>query len=554
MKRVIVHLLMGFCMATAVSQTCPEKKIEAERLPDLITPRHGHSIFVAGGEVTVAGGHTTGFIPVKTAERLSDGVWQEMNMTYTHDEGFSLPLKSGRVLLGGGHLQPLGIGNQFVTEEYDPTSHTFKSYGCMDRKRCWAQGLEMDSGRVVVSGNWYEVDAIELYERKINAMPLKDVHQQRARPFLFRTEKDDAIIFGPISERAHQHDTIWIDQLKGAPTTEPLFEKWRPLSFGYEHRGMDSFIGDETKGIYTYLMAVEDTLTHQTAIMKVVNGKFSLLNTQTPVPSVCQGDTIYWFSQVVADRQAKRAYLLGYGKRVKRLYVLYIMYDDANAPLALGYTEPMPDIGYTTPILTAEGNLVVAGGTQAPVNNFEPKATVVLLPVGDKVAAKGNFKVFSTWWFYVLLIVFWLFIGYICYKRFRHGSKSSLNETGVEAQLEATPTVTDDELMTQIDELMEREQPFLNPKLRLDDVAARLGVNNRYVSYAINASHHCTFTQFINKLRVEYAQRMMRQSPEKKLSEVWWTSGFTNESTFFRSFKRISGITPKEWINNISTK
>lgn len=108
-------------------------------------------------------------------------------------------------------------------------------------------------------------------------------------------------------------------------------------------------------------------------------------------------------------------------------------------------------------------------------------------------------------------------------------------------------------MMARIDELMEREQLFLNPELKVGDVAAILGVNSRYVSDSINASRDCSFAQFMNRLRVEYAQHMMQQSPEKKLSEVWVTSGFANESTFFRAFKSITGITPKEWINNIST-
>ena len=108
-------------------------------------------------------------------------------------------------------------------------------------------------------------------------------------------------------------------------------------------------------------------------------------------------------------------------------------------------------------------------------------------------------------------------------------------------------------MMGRIDELMEREQLFLNPELKVGDVAAILGVNSRYVSDSINTSRDCSFAQFMNRLRVEYAQHMMQQSPEKKLSEVWVASGFANESTFFRAFKSITGITPKEWINNIST-
>ena len=370
-------------------------------------------------------------------------------------------------------------------------------------------------------------------------------------PFLFRTAKDDAIIFSSFSERAQRYDTIWIDHLKGAPTTEPLFEKWQPLSLGHEHRGMDSFIGDEAKGIYTYLMAVEDTLIHQAAIMEIANGQFSLLKTATPVPRVSQGDTICWFSQVIADRQAGRAYLLGYGKQEKRLYILYIMYQDANVPLALGYTEPIPDMGYTTPVLTAEGNLVIAGGVQVPVNNFEPKATVVLLPVGDRVDAAGNHGIGGKWrwWLYALLAVFGVFIGYKGLKHFHHSSNSSHNGSDFKAQLENTVTGVDDKLMARIDELMEREQLFLNPELKVADVAVALGTHSRTVSDCIKAAYDCSFTQFINNYRVDYVKNLLTDHPDKKIQEVYLAAGFASETSFFRTFKQITGMTPREWIS-----
>ena len=49
------------------------QKIEVERLPDLNIPRAGHSLFFVNGELTVAGGHTNGFVPTPTAEYYKDG-------------------------------------------------------------------------------------------------------------------------------------------------------------------------------------------------------------------------------------------------------------------------------------------------------------------------------------------------------------------------------------------------------------------------------------------------------------------------------------------------
>ena len=49
-------------------------------------------------------------------------------------------------------------------ERYDPAKHAFEGYGCLEQKRCFAQTLELDGGNVIISGNWYADDAIELFD------------------------------------------------------------------------------------------------------------------------------------------------------------------------------------------------------------------------------------------------------------------------------------------------------------------------------------------------------------------------------------------------------
>jgi YesN/AraC family two-component response regulator len=52
----------------------------------------------------------------------------------------------------------------------------------------------------------------------------------------------------------------------------------------------------------------------------------------------------------------------------------------------------------------------------------------------------------------------------------------------------------------------------------------------------------------VNKYRIDYAQQLMRQQPGIKITEVYIKSGFANETSFFRTFKMIVGMTPKEWM------
>ena len=104
-----------------------------------------------------------------------------------------------------------------------------------------------------------------------------------------------------------------------------------------------------------------------------------------------------------------------------------------------------------------------------------------------------------------------------------------------------------EELMKRIEQLIVHEQLFLNGDLKLSDVAAQLGTNRNIVSNCINSQRGCSFSQFINGYRVSYAMDLMRRQQEVKISEVWITSGFATESSFFRNFKAVTGMTPTEW-------
>ncbi|MBR2160928.1 MAG: hypothetical protein IJ924_00750, partial [Bacteroidaceae bacterium] len=132
--------------AWAQDTSCPVVKVELERLPDLNIPRSGHTLFCAGGEMVVAGGHTSGFVPTPTAEYFSEGQWHLMQMTYSHDNGFALPLKSGNVLLGGGMESPHGIGQSYGVEYFYPDTHTFEGFTILDQKRALASAAELENG------------------------------------------------------------------------------------------------------------------------------------------------------------------------------------------------------------------------------------------------------------------------------------------------------------------------------------------------------------------------------------------------------------------------
>ena len=95
---------------------------------------------------------------------------------------------------------------------------------------------------------------------------------------------------------------------------------------------------------------------------------------------------------------------------------------------------------------------------------------------------------------------------------------------------------------------MDEKRPYLNNNLKVRDVATEIGVSSRTVSDAVKICRGCSFAQFINGYRIEYAKLLLQNRPDIKMTNVYMKSGFSNEMSFFRTFKAFTGVTPKEWV------
>ena len=529
------------------SSSCPVIKVEAKRLPDLNIPRSGHAAFCINGELAVVGGHTTGFVPTKTAEYFSDGEWHQVPMVYTHDGPFFVAMKSGKVLIGGGFEKEFGIGQSFSAEFYDPATHRFEGSSILNTKRAAASALELDSGRVVISGNWYNDDNTEIFDGKpmhpdgsSNFYFHSKVASQRSLPYIFRTAIDNAIIVSERDTKGGLFDSIIVDRLKGESLRVPLFNKWRPLFLFEAYEMQNCFIGDETKGNYAYLLPVADN-TGQIAIAKVVGEEISLLPTNHPVPMLSHdGMDSICYRSIVADRQARRAYLVGTDSSNVG-YVLCIDYGKAQpaSPVTLYYTDPMLGFGNHHPVLTPDGNLAILGGkVGVNYNNYTPlgSAWLILINAPDAASLSG----ISLWpWLLLAAIGLTALCLVVLWHRQTHGDRSREFPTGNQDTL----------LLSRICQLMEVQQPYLNSKLRLSDLATLLDVHPSDISSCINTQKGCSFSTFINGYRIDYAKQLLTSQPDKKISTVATESGFTSEQTFHTNFKQMTGMTPRQWLS-----
>jgi AraC-like DNA-binding protein len=528
-----------------VKDTCLiQKKIEAERLPDMNLPRSGHNVFYANGELTVVGGHTSGFVMTPTAEYFSNGEWHIVPTVYAHDNGMAVVLdEDRRVLVAGGHEKSLGIGQSYEAEMYDPVSHTFQGFGCLDRKRALAQGVELDSGRVLITGNHQGNDAFEMFDGQKSFRHIKEVAAWRAAPYLLPIGPDDAIAFGSVWRNGTFIPCDTVDRLKGEPFRVPLLKEWMPIAYDQNNHTHEAFIGDKANGNYSYIVAAYHN-NGEVGFIHIHDTVFSLLPTECPVPTMTEWGRIRYYSPAIADLNIRRAYMVG-NDTTGRIYVVAVEYDKQPAPLTLYYTDPLSDFGEATPVLTPDGDLVVTGGITD--DNFAPFASVWLLPLSEqKVAAVAETHSRNPWlWVLSGSLTVAIVVMVIRAKRQRDTRTMPVEVTEA-APKPVSQQETNNELMPRITQLMEMQQLYLNPELKVTDVADALGTQRNAISACINAQGS-TFNQFVNDYRLQHAKKLLCEASDMKISTVGLESGFANERTFFRVFKEATGMTPKEW-------
>jgi AraC-like DNA-binding protein len=89
--------------------------------------------------------------------------------------------------------------------------------------------------------------------------------------------------------------------------------------------------------------------------------------------------------------------------------------------------------------------------------------------------------------------------------------------------------------------------------LGLDYLAEMVGVHPVHLVRVFRRFEHCTVSEYIRGLRIEYARQRMLSSKET-LVEIALSSGFADQTHFSRSFKLVTGMTPSEFKKNINLR
>ena len=135
-------------------------------------------------------------------------------------------------------------------------------------------------------------------------------------------------------------------------------------------------------------------------------------------------------------------------------------------------------------------------------------------------------------------LILWMVISYFLY---RHESVMS-ELAGWKPEL--TPSEIDDnQLASKIEELFSVQKIYLNPDLKLSDIATAVGSNRTYVSNYFNRDASTNFYEFVNSRRVAHACHLLSET-DLPVRDIAINSGFGSPAAFSRVFSKHKGCTP----------
>jgi adenylate cyclase len=98
---------------------------------------------------------------------------------------------------------------------------------------------------------------------------------------------------------------------------------------------------------------------------------------------------------------------------------------------------------------------------------------------------------------------------------------------------------------------LSEKEPFLNPDLSLRELASQIEIHPNQLSWLLNNNIGKNYNEFINTYRIE-AFKLKAKNPSNAhltIEGLAYESGFNSRTVFNTSFKKETGLTPKQYIN-----
>ena len=158
-----------------------------------------------------------------------------------------------------------------------------------------------------------------------------------------------------------------------------------------------------------------------------------------------------------------------------------------------------------------------------------------------------DFGIKMTWF------VFGLSAYVVTYFSVKYPELLRMNPTKIEKTVKAQPSDQQIYLQKKLEKVMQENKAYLNAQLNVQELAETLGTNSHTLSRLINESYGQNFNEYVNTYRVkEFIRVVLLNTQRENFSTLALEVGFNSKPTFNRAFKKVTGMTPKEYFKSKS--
>ena len=106
-----------------------------------------------------------------------------------------------------------------------------------------------------------------------------------------------------------------------------------------------------------------------------------------------------------------------------------------------------------------------------------------------------------------------------------------------------------EEIFRKVETYLISNKRYLDPALSLPVLAEEMEVSTSHLSKIVNSSSQIGFSDYINKLRVEQATKILSDESYElyTIAAIGMECGFSSTSTFYTAFRKFTGKTPSDY-------
>lgn len=146
----------------------------------------------------------------------------------------------------------------------------------------------------------------------------------------------------------------------------------------------------------------------------------------------------------------------------------------------------------------------------------------------------------------IAVMIYWLGL-----KGYLHSRNSSVAVLGRKISATFVPAETVEKALRSLTTAMQTDKLYLDPELTVEKIGRHTQLPPKTVSFVLNQHLQKSFSTFVNQYRIEAVKQQLTNPANEHLTltGIAFECGFNSQATFQRTFKQMTGVSPKEYTN-----